>query len=246
MNTTINIADGYCEEDLHQPGYYHQLAEAGAAVVALNRHLIERAQSPDFDPVVELDRTRNGAAELNHDFFEAIALYTEGRVPWFCVSELRESTELLHKVLAKRKDAPIAELDESGVSFRLVNTIAGTRLAMPRCKNETYLKKLFDCEARINKALDAVHRKYVEQAMQKAAKKTRHHRRDEAGAIVKRSAIAQANRKRVFTEISRLYPKKIHSLIKTIHYLRQCGTYNTYLGHIKDETWRRYYNGRKR
>jgi hypothetical protein len=58
------------------------LVEAAQAIHADNLHLLDRLAASDCDPGIELDNTLNGAQEHIFRFFEALALYRYGTVPW--------------------------------------------------------------------------------------------------------------------------------------------------------------------
>ena len=248
----LKLPDGFREEDLHQLDYARPLAEASARIAEINARLIAKIDAPDFNPAIDLDRSRNGGTEANHDFFEAIALYEEGRVPWFCTAEMCESTEQLHAKLMALGDAPVKELDASAVSFRLVKALVEKRLREPRCPRKAYLKRLFGHETRVNAALDALHGAYVDRGVAaaqnaKAAKPAKRRSRRGAGKVQKGPSIAQENRKRVLAEIARLLDaNKRLSVIGAIRHLRLRGTYATYLGAVTDESWRTYYVNSRR
>lgn len=153
--------------DIAAPDYGRPLANAAAPIWAQNRDLIARARKASFDPAGELDYSRNGAVSMLQDLYETIAMYEEGKVPYWVAEEAMAGTDMLLKVLVKRRNAPVRELDDVGVRIRESRALWARGNIVSGCPREQYLKRLFASRNRIFEAFRALHGRYVELAQKK-------------------------------------------------------------------------------
>ena len=93
-----------------------RLTETAQAIHADNLHLLARLDADDCNPGIELDCTLNGAQEHIFDFFEALAAYRHGEVPWRGVSFMIDSTNALVRTLERRYG--MASAHAVGQAFR--------------------------------------------------------------------------------------------------------------------------------
>ena len=224
--------------------YTARIAVPAQAIVGQNELLIARAGEPDFKPDDELSYCKNGAIMLINRFFEAAACYDEGRVPYWALTEMVETTELLLKTLNGLQDAPLEEIDRVDTAFNEAMAIFADGHEVPRMDRKTYLKQVFTKRDRFFAALRELHEAYVRRLIASLAKPKRHHhkRRVEVDSQkVKRAA----DRSDVFDEITRLRKKGL-SVAKALRCMRLRGTYAARLGRISDATWQRYYTARLR
>ena len=211
------------------------LEERAHAIVVQNRALLTRLESLGFNPVKELDFTANNAGVLIHRLFEAIARFDEGKVPFSVLAELCSTTDTLIDELKKRDDAPVCELDAAGVAFREARMLWNDNHPEPLMEREVYLKKHFDGEKDIKKALKTLHAAYVK----KYAAKGRKRKTLSAADSLKENNKENEKRTRIYQEIDRLR-KNGYSIIKAIELMRN-GTYGSRMREVSVSTWRRYY-----
>ncbi len=98
------------------------LVEAAQAIHADNLRLLDRLAAGDCAPGIELDNTLNGAQEHIFRFFEALALYRYGTVPWRSVKFMLDSTEALVHAVETRFHTPSAHA--VGQAFRVQGVAA--------------------------------------------------------------------------------------------------------------------------
>ena len=211
------------------------LEERAHAIVVQNRALLTRLECLGFNPVKELDFTANNAGVLIHRLFEAIARFDEGKVPFPVLAELCSTTDTLIDELKKRDDAPVCELDAAGVAFRAASIIWKDNHPEPLMQKETYLKKHFDAEAEIKRALNVLHAAYVK----KYAAKGRKRKTLSAADVLEEDGKKAGERRVVFAEIARLSSLG-YSIAKAIETMKS-GSYGSRMRGVKSETWRRYY-----
>ena len=211
------------------------LEERAHAIVVQNRALLTRLESLGFNPVKELDFTANNAGVLIHRLFEAIARFDEGKVPFSVLAELCSTTDTLIDELKKRDDAPVCELDAAGVAFREAGMLWNDNHPEPLMEREVYLKKHFDGEKDIKKALKTLHAAYVK----KYAAKGRKRKTLSAADSLKENNKENEKRTRIYQEIDRLR-KNGYSITKAIELMRN-GTYGSRMRDVSVSTWRRYY-----
>ncbi len=211
------------------------LEERAHAIVVQNRALLTRLESLGFNPVKELDFTANNAGVLIHRLFEAIARFDEGKVPFSVLAELCSTTDTLIDELKKRDDAPVCELDAAGVAFRAASIIWKDNHPEPLMQKETYLKKHFDAEAEIKKALNVLHAAYVKKYTAKGRKR----KTLSAADMLEDDGKKAGERRVVFAEIARLSSLG-YSIAKAIETMKS-GSYGSRMRGVKSETWRRYY-----
>ena len=216
------------------------LEECVQLIVAQNRQLYARIRTRGFRPSVELDFTANGAGVLIRRFFEAVAVYEEGRVPGAKLRELFVTTEELIGALKLRKDAPVCQLDAVGVAFREAAILWRDTHPKPKMPRRVYLKKHFAAEAKIYRRLEELHAEYV----RIAAAKGRKTKTLSVAAMEGGSSVELDNHRRIFAEIDRLVGlgNSIPRAIKTM----MSGTYASRMRGVKASSWKRYYLERKR
>jgi len=117
------------------------LVEAAQAIHADNLHLLDRLAASDCDPGIELDNTLNGAQEHIFRFFEALALYRYGTVPWRSVKFMLDSTEALVHAVEARFHMPSAHA--VGQAFRASKIWWCVDKPAPKVTRKAYLKNLF-------------------------------------------------------------------------------------------------------
>ena len=118
-----------------------QLVEAAQAIHADNLHLLDRLAASDCNPGIELDNTLNGAQEHIFRFFEALALYRYGTVPWRSVEFMLDSTEALVHAIEARFHMPSAHA--VGQAFRSSKIWWCVDEPAPKVTRKAYLKNLF-------------------------------------------------------------------------------------------------------
>ena len=118
-----------------------RLLEAAQAIHADNLHLLARLDASDCDPGIELDDTLNGAQEHIFRFFEALALYRYGTVPWRSVEFMLDSTEALVHAIEARFHSPSAHA--VGQAFRASKIWWCVDEPAPKVTRKAYLKNLF-------------------------------------------------------------------------------------------------------
>ena len=117
------------------------LVEAAQAIHADNLHLLNRLAAVDCDPGIELDNTLNGAQEHIFRFFETLALYRYGTVPWRSVKFMLDSTEALVHAVETRFHTPSAHA--VGQAFRASKIWWCVDEPAPKVTRKAYLKNLF-------------------------------------------------------------------------------------------------------
>ena len=117
------------------------LVEAAQAIHADNLHLLDRLAAGDCDPGIELDNTLNGAQEHIFRFFEALALYKYGTVPWRSVEFMLESTDALMQAVEARFHMPSAHA--VGRAFRASKIWWCVDEPAPKVSRKAYLKHIF-------------------------------------------------------------------------------------------------------
>ena len=118
-----------------------RLLEAAQAIHADNLHLLARLDANDCNPGIELDDTLNGAQEHIFRFFEALALYRYGTVPWRSVEFMLESTDALMQAVETRFQMPSAHA--VGRAFRASKIWWCVDEPAPKVTRKAYLKNLF-------------------------------------------------------------------------------------------------------
>ena len=216
------------------------LEECVQLIVAQNRQLYARIKTRGFRPSVELDFTANGAGVLIRRFFEAVAVYEEGRVPGAKLRELFVTTEELIAALKLRKDAPVCQLDAVGVAFREAAILWRDTHPKPKMPRRVYLKKHFAAEEQIKVCLRELHAEYV----RIAAAKGRKTKILSVAAMEEESSVELDNHRRIFAEIDRLVGLG-NSIPRAIKMMMN-GTYASRMRGVKASSWKRYYLERKR
>ncbi len=117
------------------------LVEAAQAIHADNLHLLDRLAASDCNPGIELDNTLNGAQEHIFRFFEALALYKYGTVPWRSVAFMLDSTEALVHAIEAKFHMPSAHA--VGQAFRASKIWWCVDKPAPKVSRKAYLKNLF-------------------------------------------------------------------------------------------------------
>ena len=220
--------------------FLSELKERALRIVEQNRALITRLKCRGFNPVTELDFTANDAGLLIRKFFEAVAQFDEGKVPYEELEELLLTTDSLIDELKKCDNAPVCELDAVGVAFRKAAILWKDNHPKPLMRRKTYLKKHFEAEENIKNKLTALHAVYVK----KFAAKGKKTKTLSAADAIKEESKENENRNRVYQEIDRLR-KNGYSVIKAIESMRN-GTYGSRMKDVSAETWKRYYLERSR
>ena len=231
----IAIENGFTQQDLYQGEYTRPLEEAVYPIVEQNRRLLTLVKLRGFRPAVELDFTANGAGVLIRQFFECVAEYEEGRVPWRAAKELYVTTDMLIDALKGLKNAPVCEIEAAGVAFRQAAILWKDNHLHPKMERKTYLKKHFASEKEICDKLNALHAAYVRICAAKGRKKETL----SVSQLLHEDSGKAAERKRIFDEIDRLV-RLGNSIPKAIEIMRR-GTYEGRMRGVKPETWRRYY-----
>ncbi len=131
-----------------------RLTEAAQAIHADNLHLLARLDADDCDPGIELDCTLNGAQEHIFAFFEALAAYRHGEVPWRGVSFMIDSTDELVRTLERRYG--MASAHAVGQAFRASKVWWCVDGAAPRLPHKAYLKHLVSASEAIYAALNTL------------------------------------------------------------------------------------------
>lgn len=216
------------------------LEESAYPIVEQNKALLTRLQCRGFNPAKELDFTANNAGVLIHKFFESVAQFEEGKVPCAALEELFFTTDSLIDELKKCDDAPVCELDAVGVAFRESGMLWKDKHPKPLMEREVYLKKHFDGEKDIKKALKTLHAAYVK----KFAAKGKKTKTLSAADVNKEDNKENENRLRIYQEIDRLR-KNGYSVLKAIENM-QNGSYGGRMRGVSAATWKRYYFERSR
>jgi hypothetical protein len=167
----IAIADGFSPQDLYQGEYTRPLQEAAYPIIEQNHRLLAQIGMRGFRPAVELDFTSNGAGVWIRQFFECVAEYEEGRVPWRAAKELFTTTDMLINALKQQKNAPVCEIEAAGVAFRQAAILWKDNHPRAKMERKTYLKKHFASEKEICDKLNALHAAYVRIYAAKGRKK---------------------------------------------------------------------------
>ncbi len=128
------------------------LVEAAQAIHADNLHLLDRLAASDCNPGIELDNTLNGAQEHIFRFFESLALYDYGTVPWRSVEFMLDSTEALVRATETRFHMPSAHA--VGQAFRASKIWWCVDEPAPKVTRKAYLKNLFAAREAIYAALN--------------------------------------------------------------------------------------------
>ena len=131
-----------------------RLTEAAQAIHADNLHLLARLDADDCNPGIELDCTLNGAQEHIFAFFEALAAYRHGEVPWRSVSFMIDSTDALVRTLERRYG--MASAHAVGQAFRASKVGWCVDEPMPRLSRKAYLKHLVAAREAIYAALNTL------------------------------------------------------------------------------------------
>ena len=231
----IAIADGFSPQDLYQGEYTRPLQEAAYPIIEQNRRLLTQIGMRGFRPAVDLDFTSNGAGVWIRQFFECVAEYEEGRVPWRAAKELFVTTDMLIDALKGLKNAPVSEIEAAGVAFRQAAILWKDNHPRAKMERKTYLKKHFASEKEICDKMNALHAAYVRIYAAKGRKK------DTLSAVqvLCEESGKAAERKRIFAEIDRLVNLG-NSIPKAIAIMKR-GSYEARMRGVKAETWRRYY-----
>ena len=224
--------------------YTTRIAVPAQDIVQQNRCLIARARESDFKPDDELSYCKNGAITRINRFFEAASCYDEGRVPYWALTEMVETTELLLETLNGLPNAPLEEIDRVDTAFNEAMAIFADGHEAPRMDRKTYLKQVFAKRDRFFVALRELHEAYVRQLIASSARPKRHCRKRRVEADLQKVKRA-SDRSDVFDEITRLRKKGL-SVAKALRSMRIRGTYAARLGRISDATWQRYYTARAR
>ena len=224
--------------------YTARVKDPAQAIVEQNKLLIARARESDFKPDDELSYCKNGAITRINRLFEAAACYDEGRVPYWALAEMVETTELLLETLKGLPNAPLEEIDKVDTAFNEAMAIFADGHETPRMDRRTYLKRVFARRDRFFVVLRELHEAYVRQLIALSARPVRHHRKRRA-EVDSQKARRASDRSDVFDEITRLRKKGL-SVAKALRSMRLRGTYAARLGHISDATWQRYYTARIR
>ena len=105
-----------------------RLTETAQAIHADNLHLLARLDADDCNPGIELDCTLNGAQEHIFAFFEALAAYRHGEVPWRRVSFMIDSTNALVRYLVgdlvRAVKETVAETSDEKAKKRILQIVA--------------------------------------------------------------------------------------------------------------------------
>lgn len=222
--------------------FLSELKECAKKIVEHNRTLMARLRCRGFNPVTELDFTANKAGVLIHKFFEAVAKFEEGKVPYDELKMLFHTTNLLVDRLKESGGAPVCELEDFGVAFREAGMIWEDTHPEPLMGRDIYLKKHFEAEKEIKKTLRVLHAAYVKKFAVKGKKvKTL------SAADVDVNSYddgARDDRNRIFQEIDRLR-RNGYSVTKAIESMRN-GSYGSRMKNASVATWRRYYHERDR
>ncbi|MCQ2391788.1 MAG: hypothetical protein MJ240_10225, partial [Kiritimatiellae bacterium] len=150
---TYILPDGFTVQDLAAPDYVRPLAEAAAPMIEHCQRLLVAIARPDFDGGLELDCTKNNAMTWLDDFFETVARYEEGRVPFAAAAELLALTERLLAAEMRRYPRLRGDIQSIGQAFRRSFALWGRVLPQPRRSRKIYLRKIF---ASFDKIIDAI------------------------------------------------------------------------------------------
>lgn len=216
------------------------LEESAYPIVEQNKALLTRLKCRGFNPAKELDFTANNAGVLIHKFFESVAQFDEGKVPCAALEELFFTTDSLIDELKKCDNVPVCELDAAGVAFREAGMLWKDNHPKPLMERAVYLKKHFDGEKDIKKALKTLHAAYVK----KFAAKGKKTKTLSAADVNKEDNKENENRLRIYQEIDRLR-KNGYSVLKAIENM-QNGSYGGRMRGVSAATWKRYYFERSR
>ena len=118
-----------------------RLMDAAQAIHADNLHLLDRLAASDCNPGIELDNTLNGAQEHIFRFFEALALYRYGTVPWRSVRFMLDSTDALMQAVEARFH--MASAHAVGRAFRASKIWWCVDEPAPKVSRKAYLKHIF-------------------------------------------------------------------------------------------------------
>ncbi len=132
---------------------YELLMESAKAIHQDNLHLLNRIAASDCNHGIEFDCTLNGAQEHIFAFFEALASYEYGEVPWRDVEFMRDSTNALIQAIERHFHFPSAR----AVGQALRASTLWWCMDKPRAKisRKTYLKHLVSARESIYDALNA-------------------------------------------------------------------------------------------
>ena len=233
----IAIADGFSPQDLYQGEYTRPLQEAAYPIIEQNRRLLSQIGMRGFRPAVDLDFTSNGAGVWIRQFFECVAEYEEGRVPWRAAKELFVTTDMLIDALKGLKNAPVSEIEAAGVAFRQAAIFWKDNHPRAKMERKTYLKKHFASEKEICDKLNALHAAYVRIYAAKGRKKATF----SAASGMEDDSGKAKERRVIFAEIDRLVNLG-KSIPKAIAIMKR-GSYEARMRGVKAETWKRYYVG---
>ena len=130
------------------------LLDAARAIHEDNLHLLERLADDGCNLGIEFDCTLNGAQERIFSFFEALAAFRHGHVPWRTVEFMAESTDALVRALESRLHLPSAHA--VGQAFR--NSKVWWRLDPPSVPlpQKAYVKHLVTARETFYAALNTL------------------------------------------------------------------------------------------
>jgi hypothetical protein len=205
-------------------------------IIAQNRYLIEMVQVRGCNLAKELDYTANGAGLLLRRFFEAVAAFEEGTVPWQKMNDLFSTTNELIQILKSLKNAPIIELDTVAVAFRRCRIMWCDNHSPPKMSRKIYLKKIFNGEVEFCARLQELHMAYLRQNMKKGGRKNA---LSVADVMDDKDNSSSAQKLRVLNEIAR-QATICGSVVKAIKRMRN-GTYSARMRDVSESTWRKYY-----
>jgi hypothetical protein len=213
-----------------------ELLECMEPIIAQNRYLIEMVQVRGCNLAKELDYTANGAGLLLRRFFEAVAAFEEGTVPWQKMNDLFRTTNELIQILKSLKNAPIIELDTVAVAFRRCRIMWCDNHSPPKMSRKIYLKKIFNAEVEFCARLQELHMAYLRQNMKKGGRKNA---LSVADVMDDKDNSSSAQKLRVLNEIAR-QATICGSVVKAIKRMRN-GTYSARMRDVSESTWRKYY-----
>lgn len=221
-------------EDLYDLRLDRPLKEAADRVTTHNLQLIARAKKSDFDPVKELNASKNQGSVNLHYLAEQVALYREGWVPYKVALECRETCNQLVEQLMELDNTPILELDNYQYAMNEFFNRWMVNYKQPRMSEFYYKKRLFELLDDVNEALKLLHRQYVILA----------------GAHKKRRRTRATKRKWpkfVLTVLNRIEAlcEKGYSKAKAIEMLRTSDIGAQMFG-VSDSSWKSYYYAYKR
>lgn len=135
---------------------YQQLIESAKAIHQDNLDLLHRIAAGETDPGTYLDCTLNGAQYHIFDFFEALASFNYGEVPWRDTKFMLDSTNALVKAVEKKFPLPSAH----AVGQALRSSQLWWCLDKPKAalSQKAYVKHLVSARESIYDALNAFNR----------------------------------------------------------------------------------------